>query len=229
MVSGIERIVHDGGYFQMAHEREMAGEIFAAQGLDSRGHAIGRLISRIFHPILMNVVAFLIVGYFALETPSAGLWWAGVCMLLQVLPPTIFFTIRARQGAYVDEDVSVRQQRNELYLFGLVTVLIGLALLILLGAPQAFLALLVCGLALGVLGGVINLFWKISIHAASIASTATVALLFSRSLGVALWLCALAVAWARVRTRNHTPLQVLAGFTLAVLIVLMVFSVFALE
>lgn len=207
----------------------MTGEVFASKALDTRGHVIGRLISRIFHPITMNIIAFLIVGYFALETPSAGLWWAGVCMLLQVLPPTIFFSIRARQGVYADEDVSVRQQRNELYLFGLVTVLVGLALLMLLGAPQAFLALLVCGLALGVLGGVINLFWKISIHAASIASTATIALLFSRHLGLALWLCALAVAWARIRTRNHTPLQVLAGFTLAALIVLMVFSAFAIR
>jgi membrane-associated phospholipid phosphatase len=79
-------------------------------------------------------------------------------------------------------------------------------------------------LALGLIGGVINLFWKISVHAASIASLATVALLYSRNLGIALWVCALAVGWARVRTGNHTPLQVLAGFLCAATVVLIVFQ-----
>src|SRR3712207_8306763 len=56
-----------------------------------------------------------------------------------------------------------------------------------------------------------SLFWKISAHSSSIGATATVALLYSRPLGVLLWACAIAVGWARVRTRNHTPMQVLAG------------------
>ena len=81
-------------------------------------------------------------------------------------------------------------------------------------------------LALGLVGGAINLFWKISVHAASIASLATIALLYSRNLGVALWICALVVGWARVRTGNHTPLQVLAGFLCAATIVLGIFQIF---
>jgi len=61
-------------------------------------------------------------------------------------------------------------------------------------------------------------------HSASIAATATVALLFWQGLGLLLWLCALAVGWARVRTGNHTPLQVLAGFLSALIVVLVVFQ-----
>ena len=207
----------------MAQERNSPSEILTADEFSGHGYAIGRSISRIFHPITLNVVMILIVGYFALESRSTGMMWAGLCLLIQVVPPTLFYRFRARQGAFSDEDVSIRQQRNELYLFGLITILIDVIILTLLGAPHVFLALLACGLVLGVVGGLINLFWKISIHAASIAATATVALLFSPGLGVVLWLCAVAVGWARIRTRNHTPLQVLAGFGLAVSTVLLVF------
>jgi len=56
---------------------------------------------------------------------------------------------------------------------------------------------------------------------------ATVTWLFAPLLGIALWLCALAVGWARVRTRNHTPLQVLSGFAVAVSVVLIVFRLVA--
>jgi membrane-associated phospholipid phosphatase len=83
---------------------------------------------------------------------------------------------------------------------------------------------MLAALALGLIGGLINLLWKISVHAASIASVATIALLYSRDLGIGLWVCALAVGWARVRTGNHTPMQVLAGFLLAVTMVLVVFQ-----
>lgn len=194
--------------------------------IENRSYSLGRLLSRAFHPILMNVLTFLIVGYYGLENRAAGLAWAGACVLALVLPPTLFYTIRLRQGAYGDEDVSIRQQRNELYLFGFVWVLLATAALIPLGVPAPLLAVIVAALMIGVIAGIVNLFWKISVHAAAIGSLATVALLHMRSLGIALWICALAVGWARVRTHNHTPLQVLAGFLAAATTVLAVFQLF---
>jgi len=192
--------------------------------LEDRSYALGQLLSQVFHPIAMNIVTFLVAGYFGLADHAAGLVWAGLCILAAVLPPTIFYRVRLRQGAYGDEDISIRQQRNELYLVGFVWALIVVIALILLGAPRSLLAVMLVGLGLGLIGGTINLFWKISVHSASIATTATVALLYSRGLGLALWVCALAVGWARVRTGNHTPLQVLAGFLSAAMVVLVVFQ-----
>ena len=204
----------------MAHRRETT----PAQMIDDRGFAFGRLISQVFHPILLNILSFVVVGYYGLANPRAGLAWSGLCVLAAVLPPTLFYIVRRRQGAYGDEDVSIRQQRNELYLVGFVWTLITTVVLVALGLPRPHIALMIAVLALGLVGGVINLFWKISVHAASIAALATIALLYSRNLGIALWVCALAVGWARVRTGNHTPLQVLAGFLCAVIVVLAVFQ-----
>ena len=204
----------------MAHHRETT----PAQMIDDRGFALGRLISQVFHPILINILTFVVVGYYGLANPAAGLAWSGLCVLVAVLPPTLFYIVRRRQGAYGDEDVSIRQQRNELYLVGFVWTLIATVGLAAVGLPRPHIALMITVLALGLIGGVINLFWKISVHAASIASLAMIALLYSRNLGIALWVCALAVGWARVRTGNHTPLQVLAGFLCAAMVVLIVFQ-----
>jgi len=192
--------------------------------IEDRGYAIGRLLSQVFHPILMNMLMFLIAGYYGLADHAAGLKWAGVCILALVVPPTLFYSIRLRQGAYGDADISIRQQRNELYLFGFLWVMLATVALIRLGVPAPLLAVIVISLALGVIGGIVNLFWKISVHAAAVAALATVALLYMRNLGIALWICALAVGWARVRTNNHTPMQVLAGFLVAATVVLVVFQ-----
>jgi membrane-associated phospholipid phosphatase len=193
--------------------------------IEDRGYALGRLLSQVFHPILMNVLMFLIAGYYGVTDHAAGLAWIGACILALVLPPTLFYTIRLRQGVYGNRDVSIRQQRNELYLVGFVWVLLATAVLIPLGVPIPLLAVMVIVLALGMIGGGVNLFWKISVHSASVAAVATVALLYMRNLGIALWICALAVGWARVRTSNHTPSQVLAGFLAAAMVVLVVFQI----
>ncbi len=208
----------------MAQHPHMPPNTYEDETLDGRSFALARLLSQIFHPILLNIASFLIVGYASQSTRGAGLMWAGMCILAVVLPLTLFYYIRLRQGAYADEDISVREQRHELYLFGFTWALIATPILGWLGMPRPFLALLICGLALGLINGVINLFWKISAHATAIASTATIALLYWQPLGIVLWVCALVVGWARVRTRNHTPTQVLAGYCSAVAIILVVFN-----
>ncbi len=208
----------------MARQPNIPHEAYDLDTFNGRGYALARFLSRVFNPIFVNIGSFLIVGSASMSTLAAGLTWAGLCVLVLIVPPTTFYYFRLRQGAYSDEDVSIREQRNELYLIGFIWVLIAIVLLNFVGLPRPFLALMIGALAMGLVGGLINLFWKISAHASSIASAATIALLYWRPLGIVLWACAIAVGWARVRTRNHTPMQVLAGFGSAAVIVLVVFG-----
>ncbi len=208
----------------MAHHSDVSRETLPSDAnLSGYGYVVGQILSHIFHPILLNVAMFLIVGYYAMATHVEGFKWALICILAQVVPPSLFFSYRMRQGAYSDEDVSNRRQRNELYAFGLGTVLVGLLVLTPLGLPRPFVALLLCAFVIGVINSIVDLRWKISVHATAVASIATVTWLFAPMPGIALWLCALAVGWARVRTGNHTPLQVLSGFAVAASVVLLVF------
>jgi membrane-associated phospholipid phosphatase len=209
----------------MAHQRDLSHDTLASDPFQGRSYTLARLLSQIFHPILLSIANFLILGHYAVDDDTTGLKWAALGILTQVLPPTLFYTWRLRQGAYSDEDISLRHQRHELYIFGIVSLLVTTLLLAVLGAPRPFLALMLSTLAIGLAGGLVNLFWKISVHSAAIASTAMITLLYSYTLGITLWLCALAVGWARVRTRNHTPMQVLAGFGTAATIVVVVFQI----
>lgn len=212
----------------MTRRNDMTAEALSRGALPGRGYNLARVISQVLHPITLAMLSLLIVGIFGVENARASAIWIMINAGLQIIPPLIFFTVRLRQGAYSDDDVSVRSQRNELYIFGIVNLLVGLLILRLLDAPLPFQALVVSGVVLGFLGWIINLAWKISVHAASMGSTATIAALYSEPLGLALWICALGLGWARVRTRNHTPLQVVAGLTLAAICVLATFRVFGL-
>lgn len=212
----------------MASQNDLVAEAIRRGAAPGRGYTVARMISQVFHPVILGVLSIFIVGVLGVEPRRVGLLWALFCTVLQVVPPTIFFSIRLRQGAYTDDDVSVRSQRNELYLFGIVNLAVGLVVLRLLGAPAPIMAMLASGIVLSLMAWLINLYWKISVHASSIGSTATLAALYSEPLGLALWLSALALGWARVRTRNHTPLQVVAGLSLAAVCVVGTFVGFGL-
>ncbi|NTV62340.1 MAG: phosphatase PAP2 family protein [Oscillochloris sp.] len=212
----------------MTHQNDLTAEALRRGAVPGRGYAIARTISQIFHPVILSIVSIFIVGIMGVEPVSRGLGWAVVCTLIQVLPPTIFFGIRLRQGAYVDEDISERSQRNEIYLFGMITVLLGVVLLSLLGAPRPLVALLTSAALINALCWIINLFWKISVHAAGIGSCATIVALYSEPLGLLLWVGALSLGWARVRTRNHTLMQVVAGLALSCACVVGAYMVFGL-
>lgn len=212
----------------MSSHNDLTAEAIRRGAVPGRGYAVARLISQVCHPVSLGVMSVFIVGLLGVESRQAGLFWALLCTALQIVPPTVFFSIRLRQGAYSDDDVSIRSQRNELYLFGIVTLIIGMIVLYLLHAPKPFLAMSTSSIMISVLAALINLYWKISIHASSMGSTATLAALYSEPLGLAFWLCALVLGWARVRTRNHTPMQVVAGLMLSVVCVLGAFMLYGL-
>ncbi|MFO7168735.1 MAG: hypothetical protein DIU80_012010 [Chloroflexota bacterium] len=194
---------------------------------ESRSLALARLLSVVFNPMVAGIASYFAVGYYALDSGENGLSWAGVAVLLQVLPPLLFYLVQLRRGAFSDPDVSVRHERNQMYLFATFSVLISIGVLAALGVPRPLLALAVGTLLIGVVCGIVNLFWKISMHGAGMGSLATVTLLYTGTPGLALWALAAAVGWARVRTRNHTPLQVLGGLALSAVMMAVSFAFIA--
>lgn len=210
----------------MAIERDTNAEALARGAEPGQGYALGRILSNIFHPVVLSIATFIIIGCYSGPTLLEGLGWALLCILLQILPGTFFFIWRLKKGNYSDEDVSQRHQRNELYLFTIICGGLSILVIWLLGMPTLFMAAQISAFALSLSSWIINMFWKISVHAATNASCATVALLLAPMLGVVLWICTLLVGWARIRTRNHTPSQVLAGMLLAALCIVVTFRAF---
>ncbi len=193
--------------------------------VSGRAYRAGRLISQVFHPIVNGIASFILVGLRGpgIQSPRSGLAWAAACMLTLIGPPAFFFYMRLNHGAYSDDDVSRRSERNGLYLVAIASTLAGSLLLYLVGVPSVFLRLMVAALSVTGISMLINFRWKISVHSASIATLSTLATLLFQGLGAGLWLCAIIVGWARVRTGNHTPLQVIAGWGVAIAGVVLAF------
>ncbi|MCS6839481.1 MAG: phosphatase PAP2 family protein [Roseiflexus sp.] len=209
----------------MRQQPELSGETLDSDEMESRSLLLARLLSQIFNPVFVTIAAYLLIGLQTLD--EAGLAWVGGIIVFQTVPSVLYYLVRLRQGGFSDADVSVRHERNELYVFGTVSVLLTIVLLLALDAPRPFLALTVGMLGIGIICGLINLIWKISMHGAAIGALATLALIYSNILGVVFWICAGAVAWARVRTRNHTPGQVIAGLAVAAMVVTVSFLALA--
>ena len=190
-----------------------------------RAYLIGRVISQIFHPTVNGFAAFLLVGATApgFQSVFEGLTWAATCIMTIIIPPALYFYLRLFRGDFSDDDVSRRSERTGLYIAALLSTVVGSIVLGLLGIPTVFLRLIVAAVAVTLTCMLVNFRWKISVHSASIATLSTLATLFLQWLGAVLWLCALAVGWARIRTGNHTPLQVIAGWGVAVVGVLLAF------
>ncbi len=191
-----------------------------------RAYRFGRIISQIFHPIINGFASLLLIGAASPELPSAryGLGWAAACVMTLIIPQTCYFYFRLFRGDFSDDDVSRRSERNSLYITTLASTIAGSGVLSMLGVPGVFLRFLAAAVGVTAVCMVINLRWKISVHSASIATLSTLATLMVQSLGVVLWTCAIVVGWARIRTGNHTPLQVLAGWGVAVAGVILAFQ-----
>ena len=211
---------------EMAQHREIATDELA-DPLDGPSMALARTFSIIFSPPFVAIATYLFVAFAEPQPLLAGLGWALLTIMLQMLPGTILYISRRKSGRYQDADVSRRQDRNELYLVGALAVFVSIVVLNMLGAPRPMQALAIGTLALGVLCGLVNIFWKISMHAATIAVLATITAFYTASVGVGLWACVLAVGWARVKTRNHTPMQVLAGMVAAAVVMYTAFVLVA--
>lgn len=192
--------------------------------VQDKTYRFGRILSQIFHPITNGIASFLIVGAFAADFVDArlrGLGWALVVVALLVLPPTMYFYFRLFRGHYSDDDISQRQQRNGLYFFSVGSVVLAAVALYALSVPTVFLQLIGASIGIMVACMVINFAWKISVHSASIATLATLTTYYLRPLGIFFWIAAFALGWARIRTGNHTIWQVIAGWAVALLGVLL--------
>jgi membrane-associated phospholipid phosphatase len=204
----------------MTQQRQPAAAGLSGDFHDGPGYIFGKRVSAILHPVPLSIISIYLTTLGAATARGNALLWATFATLLQVVPMTIFFRIRLRQGAYSDEDVSIRTQRTELYVVGLVTLVLGLLAIVVFSGPPALAAMLLSAILINVIGFTINLFWKISVHAASIGTTAMMATIYLPLLGGLMWLLAILLGWARLRTRNHTLMQVIAGIVLAVCAVL---------
>lgn len=179
---------------------------------------LARIISHVAHPAL--VVTLLLLS---LPLRVSGTPWLPVLIgvLFTTGIPSLSLFVMRYHGQVSNLHVTAREQRRPLLVISLVSILIGVALLLVVNAPRV--VLLDVGLVLAglLITGAVTLMWKISIHAA----VAAFAFLYAGADAVAgahLAVVATAiVGWARIRIDHHTPAQVMAGTAVGAIVSLL--------
>jgi len=181
-----------------------------APGVPSPLHRAAKLITDVLSPAALVSVLLLLA-----PAHQSGLWpglgWGLLAIAFVSAAPLAYVIVRVRRRTLTDVHIGVREHRRIPFVVGLATVLLGLAVLVLAGAPRDLTALVGTVLALTVATIAVTSFWKISVHAMVAAMTTGI---LAALYGPALWLLlpvVAAIGWARVRLTDHTLAQVLAG------------------
>lgn len=181
-----------------------------------------KMVTEIFGPAPL-ATALLLITAFSAPAIGLGALSALIAVVFITGGPLAALIILARKGRITDHHVGKRTQRAPILLGTMASILVGLALLLLIGAPHSLIVM-----TLSILGGLllvmlVNLLWKLSVHAA-VSMFFAVALILAfpgagAVLAVPIFVVPLVVGWSRVRLGAHTPLQVLAGYAAGLLIV----------
>ena len=183
-------------------------------------------LSAILHPFLMAGIMWI---YVPLQTSLTG-WPLYRAMVLGYLFCLVFplgyLFAQKRKGAIDDLDIRKRENRNKHYIVFLVLYALQLFVFWILNSPPYIMAFAFAYAFNTTIYALINRAWKISIHGAGVGGPAG-ALLFITQ-GGAWWYLLLFpfLGWSRVKLQHHTPMQVVAGITLGLVLVYAEFYLF---
>lgn len=185
---------------------------------------IARTVTEAFAPAVLATAMPIVIVVHVCRTWPERIWWAGLTTLFTAAIPYGIIWLGVRRGRLTDHHIGVREQRRTPLLLGLASVVTGLLVLLLLGAPRQLVAMVAVMLA--VLCGVTaaNQIWKLSAHAAVSAASVTVLAIVFGWVMLAGAIIVAAIGWSRVQLRDHTVVQVAVGCVAGALLAGMTFE-----
>ncbi len=182
---------------------------------------LARFISFILNPIFVIIpVPFLLI-YKVTQNTGYALKWSMFSYLFIALIG-LFMLFAVWRGIFTDLDVSKREQRPLLFTFALFTLVAYYLFLLYLQGPLV-LQYAVFGVAGGILFvSLINRRIKASLHMATVT---TVLLLVGIMYSINLITFSLIpiIAWARLKTKRHTTIEVIVGILCGAFITFVVY------
>jgi hypothetical protein len=183
-----------------------------------------RALTEVFAPPVLAAALPVVIGVHAGRSLPTGLAWGMLASVFSAVIPYAVIWYGVRQGRLSDRHIGVREQRTKPLALGLLSVLVGLALLGLFGAPHELIALVVAMFACGLVATIVNHFWKLSVHASVAAGSMMVLVLVFGPALLATFVMVAAIGWSRVRLRDHTAWQVITGAVVGAVVTALVFG-----
>ena len=185
---------------------------------------IARSISNMLSPASISGPAVIIVALYHATNLLAALAYAGVALFFLSVGPMAYIIVGVRLGKFSDMDVSRRPERIGPFLFSITSTIIGLFVLTYLHGPKNLETVMLSTGISAVILMVTTLWWKISIHASSLAGAATILTALYGIVMLPAFLLLLLVSWSRVVLRRHTVAQVIAGSIVSIVLAQLIIS-----
>ncbi len=170
-------------------------------------------LSAIFNPLFIGIPVMLAIG-----TAEMGIRWDATPTVLAAIfvmcvVPTVYVIVLMKRGVFRNFHVSDRRQRK--YLFPVLIVCFAITVILLWRDPaigRLVVAILAFGLPNIVVIALLSLRFKVSLHCAGLGGLlAAVPYPFGLPGGLTALLSLLLTAWSRVRLKEHTIAEVVAG------------------
>lgn len=187
--------------------------------------SFAQFISTTLNPIfLLTPVPYILVVKTTQDPINAFFW--EIFSLIFILIFSVFILLGVEKGFFSDFDISKRSQRPLLFTFAISLCAIYTILLYFLKAPN-ILFIAIFSLILGlIIIEIANRITKVSLHVATIAAFTTSLVLVYGGVFYITFVLIPVVAWARIKTKNHTKKQTLIGAALGILTTLVVYVIF---
>lgn len=167
---------------------------------------VAKVVSSLFSPPVVIAIAVMFVGI------ALNAWeWSLAYLISVIVVPTLYVFWLLRTNRIKNFHMYERTERLKPMILTTVMTVVTWAVLKALSAPAEITLFALVGIFQVILLLIINMFFKISIHATAISGLSVFLVgLFGWSAGYVLLSIPL-VAWARLRTKNHTFYQILFG------------------
>lgn len=172
--------------------------------------SLARFCTEVFQPPAVVSFLLIVAGIHSSEG-SLGILSGAIAALFMCLMPWLAVVLLARRGRLSDHHVGDKRQRLPVLLATLGSTIVGVLILVAIGAPALVFAVLLSFVAGMVFMMAVSPFWKVSGHATALSgAVAVLILIFGPGL---FWLLALPplIGWSRVYLGDHSVNQVFAG------------------
>ncbi|GAA4920444.1 hypothetical protein LX16_4678 [Stackebrandtia albiflava] len=187
-------------------------------------HRFALAVTHVFSPAAVITVLCLAVAASTTDPPSVALAWGLICALFTAGIPMTVIWLHMRRGRVTDVHIRERASRLRPLLAMIVSVSAGVALTLWWPAPPPMPALTLALCAGLVTTTAVTALWKMSFHTGvSAGAVAVLAAVYGWWASVGLAVVAL-IGWSRVRLRDHTVAQTVAGAAWGALVAGIVFT-----
>ncbi len=184
-----------------------------------------QFISTTINPlVILSILPYVLVLKETGSSSTAFFW--SVFSLFFILVFSVFVLLGIEKGYFSDLDVSKRSQRPLLFTVAIALSVIYLTFLFFMKAPEA-LPIALVGLIFGLICvEFVNRITKVSLHVATIAAFTTALTLGYSPFYILSFVLVPLVAWARIKTHNHTKRQTLIGALMGIAVTVAIYVIF---